>query len=91
MRWTLIVLMVCLLGLQYRLWIGPGSWEEITSLQREIAEQRATNERLNHRNHILEVEIQDLKGGLGSVEARARSELGFIKQGETFFILAHKP
>lgn len=84
-------LIVCLVGLQYRLWIGPGSWEEITSLEREIAQQQVTNERLTHRNHILEVEIQDLKSGLGSVEARARSELGFIKKGETFFILARKP
>lgn len=91
MRWILIILVVCLTGLQYRLWIGPGSWEEITSLQREIAQQQASNERLTHRNHILEVEIQDLKSGSGSVEALARSELGFIKKGETFFILAGKP
>jgi len=34
---------------------------------------------------ILRAEVNDLKHGLEAVEARARSELGMIKEGETFY------
>lgn len=86
----LAVLGVVLLGLQYRLWIGAGSWEEIVSLQKEISHQKMTNDRLLNRNHVLENEVYNLKNGLDSVEERARSELGLIREGETLFILADK-
>lgn len=91
MRWILSILVVCLLGLQYRLWIGPGSWEEITSLQRKIEGQHTTNDRLTYRNRILEAEISELKSGLASVEERARSDLGLIRKGETFYIVTGTP
>jgi cell division protein FtsB len=87
MRWILIFLLLCLAGLQYRLWVGAGSWEEIVSLQRQIEAQNAMNERLQDRNKILENEVRDLKSGMSSVEERARLELGLIKKGETFYLL----
>jgi cell division protein FtsB len=34
---------------------------------------------------VLAAEVQDLKSGLDAIEERARSELGMIKEGETFF------
>lgn len=90
MRIVLGLLGLALLGLQYRLWIGAGSWEEIVSLEKEIQQQQMTNERLQSRNRVLENEVRDLKGGLESVEERARSELGLIREGETLYILADK-
>jgi cell division protein FtsB len=33
----------------------------------------------------LQAEVDDLKHGLGAIEERARSELGMIKNNETFF------
>jgi cell division protein FtsB len=39
------------------------------------------------QNAILKAEIIDLKQGLEAVEDIARSELGLIKKGETFFLL----
>lgn len=90
MRWIICFLLVCFAGLQYRLWVGDGSWEDVVSLQRDIRQQRATNERLTQRNKILETEIRGLKNGLASVEERARSDLGLIRHGETFYILAGK-
>ena len=51
-------------------------------------EQRtAENEVRRQRNDILKAEILDLKQGLAAVEDIARSELGLIKKGETFFLL----
>ncbi|ARN72751.1 cell division protein FtsB [Oceanicoccus sagamiensis] len=90
MRWILTLLVVILIGLQYRLWFGQGSWEQIVSLERELEQQHLVNQRLRDRNQVLENEVRDLKNGLESVEERARSELGLIKEGETFYLLIDK-
>lgn len=87
MRWILILLLMFFAGLQYRLWIGAGSWEQITQLERDIEKQTDINQNLRDRNRVLEHEVRDLKNGLESVEERARSELGLIKEGETFYLL----
>ena len=42
---------------------------------------------LADRNKKLEIEIVDLKTGVEAIEERARSELGMIEQGETFFLI----
>ena len=39
------------------------------------------------RNRLLTAEVLALQDGLDAVEARARSNLGMIKQGETFYHL----
>ncbi len=90
MRWILTLLIVIFIGLQYRLWFGQGSWEQIVSLERELEDQQLVNQRLRDRNEVLENEVRDLKNGLESVEERARSELGLIKEGETFYLLIDK-
>jgi cell division protein FtsB len=54
-------------------------------LQKELAEQRAINERLEARNRALQAEVEDLKKGLAAIEELAREDLGMIKEGETFF------
>ncbi|MCP3908670.1 MAG: cell division protein FtsB [Oceanicoccus sp.] len=87
MRWILILLIAILVSLQYRLWFGQGSWEQIVSLERELEQQQLVSQRLRDRNQVLENEVRDLKSGLESVEERARSELGLIKDGETFYLL----
>ena len=90
MRLILILLLLLLAGLQYRLFVGQGSWEQITSLERQIEQQQLINQRLVDRNKVLENEVLDLKSGLQSVEERARSDLGLIKKGETFYLLIDK-
>lgn len=87
MRWILILLLFMLAALQYRLWIGQGSWADVTALERDLVEQQVLNERLRQRNKVLEREIRDLKTGLSGVEERARSELGLIKEGETLYLI----
>lgn len=86
-NWLLILLLAVLLILQYRLWFGLGSWEEITHLRREIAQQEQTNADLHERNERLSREVQSLKTDLATVEERARHELGLIKEGETFYLI----
>ena len=79
-----------LLWLQIRLWTGPGSLAEINRLETEIATQILSNAELRKRNQALLQDVSDLKNGLDSVEERARSELGMIKKGETFYLIVDK-
>jgi cell division protein FtsB len=90
MRWILLVLLVAFTALQFRLWVGQGSWAHISSLERELKDQTLVNEHLKQRNEVLENEVRGLKDGLKSVEERARTELGLIKKNETFYLLIEK-
>ena len=49
------------------------------------AEQEAENGQLRQRNEALAAEVEDLKSGEAAIEERARSELGMVKPGETFY------
>lgn len=86
MKWLLAILLAVFLGLQYRLWVGEGSYAHRARLQQEIARQQAENERLRERNRALAVEVADLKNGHKVIEERARQDMGMIKEGETFFM-----
>ena len=83
--WPILVLLLILFALQAKLWLGVGGWRQAEALQGTVAEQRAENARLQQRNDALSAEVEDLKSGETAVEERARSELGMIKPGETFY------
>lgn len=78
-------LMGLLIILQYPLWFGSGGVLTLWRLNREIAAQKADNARLTERNAALEAEVNDLKQGYEAIEERARTELGMLKKGETFY------
>jgi cell division protein FtsB len=79
------VLATLVLGLQYPLWFGKGSWTRVWDLERQLTAQRATNAQDKARNDALEAEVRDLKEGSEAVEERARLELGMIKRDEVFY------
>lgn len=81
----MILLTVILVLLQYRLWFSHAGLPSSMHLHRSVEIQRAENDKLEERNQVLAAEVQDLKSGLDAIEERARSELGMIKNGETFF------
>lgn len=85
--WLLVIaaLALLLLGLQAKLWWGEGGWNEAQQLRATVAGQKAENARLQQRNDALAAEVEDLKSGEAAVEERARSELGMVKPGETFY------
>ena len=89
MRWqvrTLFgLLLVAFVALQYRLWFGEGSQAEVRQLERDITQQQRYLEVHQERNAALSAEVAGLKGSLAGVEARARDELGMIREGETFY------
>jgi len=84
-RLVTIVLLALLAWFQYRLWLDEGGFRQVRALEGEIASQQVENERLRERNSALEAEVRDLKQGLDAVEERARTELGMIRKGETYY------
>jgi cell division protein FtsB len=91
MKALLIGLILALALLQYRLWVGEGSLAEVSALSGQVEAQRQENHQLGERNAALAAEVADLKQGLDAVEERARSELGMIREGETFFHVVGPP
>jgi len=89
-RVFIAILVLAIAGLQLRLWVGQGSFAHATGLQKQVDQRVAGNERKRQRNAILKAEIRDLKEGFDAVEDIARSELGMIKKGETFFLLVEE-
>jgi len=90
LRWLWTVLILLLLSLQYRLWFGEPNLPDVWQVKEDIAEQKRINQELLERNRRLEAEVQDLKKGLSALEERARSEMGMIGEGETFFQVVPK-
>jgi cell division protein FtsB len=87
-----VILGALLVLIQYPLWLGKGGWMRVWDLDRQVAERRQSNERLEARNRALDAEVRDLKQGTDAIEERARYELGMVKQDEVFFqILKEMP
>ena len=91
LRWIAIVLILVLIGLQLKLWSGNGSMHEVDSLRVAVKKQGDENAKLLQRNQALGADVLDLKHGEQAVEARARTELGLIKPGETFYQVVDQP
>jgi cell division protein FtsB len=85
MRIIIFILLVIFGFLQYRLWVGEGSLAEVNNLKDEIEVLQQELVKLRKRNLALQAEVEDLRIGQAAVEERARSELGMIKEGETFY------
>lgn len=87
MLWRLIIpgLLLLFTALQVRLWVGEGSLAEVVQLQRQLAELQGELAQLRERNAALSAEVEDLRTGTEAIEARARRELGMIRDDETFY------
>lgn len=87
MRWITVVLLVFLVYLQWRLWVGDGSLAQQAQLQQSIEQQHRENQRLQQRNDELAREVEALKQGSEVIEEKAREDLGMVKEGETFYMV----
>ncbi len=91
MKYLAATLLIVLVLLQYRLWFSDGGMREVTQLRAEITAQRQENDTLRERNRTLAAEVQDLKKGTVAIEERARTDLGMIGKGETFYQVVKEP
>ncbi len=87
MKILIAVLILIFIGLQYRLWVGEGSFADINRLEQQIDVQELENAELEQRNAELHNEVAELQTGMDAIEEHARNELGLIKEGETFFLI----
>ncbi len=91
MRVLVIALIALLALLQYRLWFGEGGERDTQALEARVLAQAKDNSGLRLRNERLAAEVENLKSGESAAEERARSELGMIKPGETFYRVVETP
>ena len=82
------VLIAVLLLLQFQIWTGRGSVQEVSLMKQQLESQRNTNAQLEQQIGRIESEISDLKKGPSTVEEKARYEMGMLKPNEIFVQIA---
>jgi len=85
MRWFALILFVLLVLLQVKLWLGNGGVQDVRELERAVELQTGKNRSLEQRNQALMAEVEDLKEGQDAIEERARTDLGMVREDETFY------
>ena len=82
------VLGIVLLALTlYSFWFGESGYFAARDLAAQVAAQEQRAATLGERNRALAVEVTALKEGMDAVEARARTDLGMVAEGETFYLV----
>lgn len=87
MKWLWSVMAIVIVCLQVRLWVGEGSFAQVWQLSQRIEAQQAENAKLQARNDRLLAEVRNLRQPEGALEERARTNMGLIRKGETFFLV----
>ncbi|MCF7521661.1 cell division protein FtsB [Neisseria sp. ZJ106] len=87
MKWVTVILSVALVCFQYSLWFGKGSWSDRENTKEQLALQEGENQTLILRNQFLAAEVDDLTHGQEAIAEIARVELGYVREGETFYRL----
>ncbi|OHT24906.1 cell division protein FtsB [Providencia stuartii] len=80
-----LLLIAVLAWTQYSLWLGKNGIHDYVRVKDDVAAQKIINSRLKVRNEQLFAEINDLNDGQDAIEERARTELGMVKPGESFY------
>ena len=78
-------LFILLLLLLYALFFGKQNLFDLMGQQARLAQLTEETKVLRQRNERIRVDVKDIKTRLGAIEGLARSELGLIKRGETFY------
>lgn len=85
MRPIFFVLIIALVVLQHKLWLGDGNIIDWIKLEKKLEDHQKENNKLAARNKALEADIQELKSGDQGLEEQARYELGMIKTSEVYY------
>jgi cell division protein FtsB len=83
------ILILLIVQLQYRLWLGDGGRREVWVYQERLGELEKDAKAKKERNDALYADVLDLNqdktGHADALEERARYDLGMIRKDETFF------
>ncbi|RMH40541.1 MAG: cell division protein FtsB [Gammaproteobacteria bacterium] len=90
-RLFVALLVIVLLLLQYKLWLGDASYRSNRALSEEISRIEQQIEEAKRRNMVLRADVNNLKTRDEALEELAREELGLVRQDEIFFRIVEKP
>jgi cell division protein FtsB len=82
-----LFLIFTLIWFQMQMRVGRGGVAEDKQMMEQINLQAKINHGLAERNNQMIMQVAGLKGSADSIEARSRTELNMIKDGETLVIL----
>ena len=85
LRMMLVLLACAAAALLAELFLADDGYRKTLKLRAAVAEQHALNAELSARNDALDAEVVNLKEGREAAEERARTDLGLIGPGETFY------
>ena len=86
-RFFIIILIAFFLMIQFDIWFKDDGLSRVKELEQMIDSQTEENQKLKLRNEQLEQEIEELKTGTESIEEKARTDFGMIKEGEEFYLI----
>lgn len=87
MKLVLVVLGCVLAALCYRAWFSDIGFFAVQQLNDRVEQQREQTQQLAQRNEELLTQVTALRHTLAAVESRARTDLGMIKEGESFYLV----
>ncbi len=85
MKPFIIVLLLLVIGLQYKLWFAEGNFSDILHIRNEYKQKKAHYQRVLTSNRKLQEDIKAFKDGGDVLEEKARVELGMVKEDEVFY------
>lgn len=91
MRLINLLLISCLLLIQFPLWYGRGGWFQNQGLETQLKVSQTKNAATKMRNDKLRSEVEDLDTGTEALEERARQDLGLVQKDELFIQILDKP
>ena len=88
MRLVQIALLILIVLLQYRFWFAENGYLDHRRLLNDVSEEQSRLAVQQKINANLQARVEDLKSGNDAIEELARQNLGLIKPGETFVLIA---
>ncbi|MGP1871296.1 MAG: cell division protein FtsB [Arsenophonus sp.] len=90
MRKLTIILLTVFFWLQYSFWFGKNGVNDYLNIKNEVKILKILNMKYKSRNEDLFSEINDLNGKSEAIEELARTELGMIIPGESFYRIVNE-
>ncbi|MFP3014090.1 MAG: cell division protein FtsB [Arsenophonus sp.] len=79
------IFLTVLCWLHHSLWFGKNGINDYLSVKNKISTLKTINAKYKARNERLFYEIDDLNKSNDAIEELARTKLGMIKHGESFY------
>jgi cell division protein FtsB len=87
MKILISILGVTLCALQYQILFGKSGYFAKKVLAEQLQQQQSRFDELQQRNLKMTAEVLALRADPAAFEAKARSELGLVKDGEIFYLV----